>query len=419
VDPESWQVYPDHHWSFWNADEVSPQRVLRPEVARELDVVLAPMDVGAIEIERVDGLSSRVSTVLADTFTDACVVLQDGAVVLEHYGQHIDPRRPHALLSVSKPVIGCVAAILAERGLLDPERRLTDYVPELDGSGYRGATVRHILDMRSGVRFSEEYTNPAAEIRELDRWVGWSQRNGGEGAHGLYAYLLTLQADAPHGGPFHYRSAETDVLGWVCERASGRRMSELVASLVWQPMGAEHDAELICDGNGNAVHDGGLCATARDVARFGQLLLDGGVVPDGAGGQREVVPQRWLRAGWAVDADIREAFASSPAEQMFPGGWYRNQLWFRPGPYGDVLVCLGIYGQMIHVSRRTRTVCVKLSSWPHAQSPAYLQDTIRAFDAIGGALTKSDASNTRQRLPGVALGLSRKGGPAKLHDSVI
>jgi CubicO group peptidase (beta-lactamase class C family) len=104
---------------------------------------------------------------------------------------------------------------------------------------------------------------------------------------------------------------------------------------------------------------------------------------------------------------------------MFPGGWYRNQFWFRPGPHGDVLVCLGIYGQMIHVSRRTRTVCVKLSSWPEAQRPAYLQDTVRAFDAIGGALTQSDPSDTRQRLPGVVLGLTRKGGGSPRHHSSV
>ena len=342
------------------------------------------MDIGAVEVSRVDGTSSRVSSIFADTYTDACVVLQDGAVVFEHYGEHCDPENRHALLSVSKSIVGCVAAVLIGRGDLDPERLLTDYVPELESSGYRGAKVRHVLDMRSGVCFSEEYTNPVAEIRELDRWVGWSQRSGGDGLHGLYPYLRTLEANTPHGGVFHYRSAETDVLGWACERASGSEMAHLLGALIWQPMGAEHDADLSCDGNGTAVHDGGLFATARDVARFGQLLLDGGVVPDGVGGQRVVVPQGWLRQAWAVDADVRGAVASAPADQMFPGGWHRNQFWFRPGPHGDVLICMGIYGQMIHVSRRTRTVCVKLSDWPEAQSPAYLQDTLRAFDAIGG-----------------------------------
>ena len=402
------------------AHQPFPHRLVRhADVARELEVVFDPIDVGALEVDRVDGTSSRVSTILADTFTDACVVVQDGGVVFERYGEHGHPERPHPLLSLSKPIVGCVAAILIERGDLDPERLVTDYVPELEESGYRGATVRHVLDMRTGVRFSEEYTNPMAEIRELDRWIARSRQSGGEGLYGLYRYLRTLEADAPHGGEFRYRSAETDVLGWVCEQASGSEMSELVGSLLWQPMGARHDADFACDGNGTAIHDGGLSATARDVARFGQLLLDGGVVPDGLGGRREVVPLRWMRQAWAVDADVREAFASSPAEQMFPGGWYRNQFWFRPGPHGDVLVCLGIYGQMIHVSRRTRTVCVKLSSWPDAQSPAHLQDTIRAFDAIGGALTQSDASDTRHRLPGVILGLNRKGGPSPRHDSVI
>ena len=398
---------------------LAPKRVPRADHAGRLDAAPEPMDVGAVEVVRVDGTSWPISSILADSYTDACVILQDGAVVFEQYGEHGAPRSRHALLSVSKSIVGCVAAVLIERGDLDPERLLTDYVPELGSSGYRGATVRHVLDMRSGVRFSEEYTNPVAEIRELDRWVRWSQRSGGDGLHGLYPYLQTLHADALHGGEFHYRSAETDVLGWACERASGTEMAQLLGSLIWQPMGAEDDADLSCDGNGTAVHDGGLFATARDVARFGQLLLDGGEVPDGVGGQRVVVPQRWLRQAWAVDADVRGAFASAPAEQMFPGGWYRNHFWFRPGPYGDVLICMGIYGQMIHVSRRTRTVCVKLSGWPAAQSPAYLQDTLRAFDAIGGALTQSEARDTPRRLPGVVLGVNRKGGASRPHDSVI
>jgi CubicO group peptidase (beta-lactamase class C family) len=190
-------------------------------------------------------------------------------------------------------------------------------------------------------------------------------------------------------------------------------MAELISSLIWVPMGAEHDADLLHDGLGIAVHDGGLCATARDMARFGQMLLDGGAVPEQAGGTRTVVPPRWLRQGWAVDADLRGAFAASPAEASFPGGWYRNQFWFRPGGYGDVLLALGIHGQMLHVSRRTKTVCVKFSSWPQAQNPRYMEDTLRAFDAVGGALTGRDpvrGGPPRHRLAGVVSGLSRRGG---------
>ena len=183
-------------------------------------------------------------------------------------------------------------------------------------------------------------------------------------------------------------------------------------------MGAEFDAEIICDTTKVAWHDGGLCATARDAARFGQMLLDGGTVPAGDD-VRTVIGPKWLRAAWAVDADIRSVFAASPNEASMPGGWYRDQFWFRPGSFGDVLLCLGIHGQMIHVSRRTRTVCVKFSTWPDAQNPGYLQDTLRAFDNVGGALGGRHSSVDRHRLPGIVSGAHRHGAadrPEESHD---
>ena len=147
--------------------------------------------------------------------------------------------------------------------------------------------------------------------------------------------------------------------------------------------------------------------------RFGQMLLDGGSVPDGSGGNVQVVPPRWLRDSWAVNSDVRSAFVESPAESSFPGGWYRNQFWFRPGLHGDVLLCLGIHGQMLHVSRRTRTVSVKLSSWPDAQNPQFLNDTLRAFDAIGGELAHRALDGEAHGLPGVVSGMRRHGTTSK------
>jgi CubicO group peptidase (beta-lactamase class C family) len=409
----NWQDPPFNRWAFWHVGEILPtyQVARGGGPARALAASGTAIDLSDVTITRVDGSAGTGAEVLADTFTDAYAVLQDGELVTEWYGPLGAPDRPHALMSVSKSVLGCVAAVLIDRGQLDPEAPVTTYVPDLDASGYAGATVRNVLDMRSGVAFLEEYANPQADIRRMDEWIDW--RPGEDGAagepRGLYRFLATLRAEAPHGSRFLYRSAESDVLGWVCERAAGRPMAELISALVWAPMGAEHDARLLHDGLGTAVHDGGLCATARDVARFGQLLLEGGTVPDGSEGVRRVVPPRWLRDGWAVDADVRSAFAASPAEAAFPGGWYRNQFWFRPGAYGDVLLCLGIYGQMLHVSRRTNTVCVKFSSWPQAQNPAYLEDTLRAFDAIGGVLSGRDPAGGRRRLAGVVSGLSRQG----------
>jgi len=407
----NWQEPPHNRWSFWHVRELLPTQLVsrgdRPP--RPLPRASADVDPLAVDVALSDGSRATVREILAGTYTDAYAVAQGGVMVAAGYAPTGGPARTHALMSVTKSVVGCVAGILADRGALELDRDVMDYVPELLGSGYAGATVQQVLDMRSGVRFREDYTDPKAEVRRLDRWIVRGARRADDAPRGLYSFLTTLPAEAPHGSRFLYRSAETDVLGWTCERAGGARMADLISELVWAPMGAEHDAEIICDTLGTAVHDGGLAATAIDVLRFGQMILDGGVVPDGAGGTVRVVPAQWLRRAWGVDADARQAFLASPVEMSLPGGWYRNQFWFRPGEHGDVLLALGIHGQMLHVSRRTGTVSVKLSSWPDAQNPRFLQDTLRAFDAVGGALVNQPSTGTTHRLPGVVSGLRRRG----------
>lgn len=409
VTTANWQDPPFNRWAFWHTRELLPtQRIAAAARApRPLVPMTNPPDLKAI-----------VGDVLARSFTDAWLVLQDGELVEEWYGAQGAVHTPHAVLSVTKSVVGCVAGVLVDRGLLGLDDLVTDHVPELADTAWAGATVRHVLDMRSGVAFVEDYTDTQADVRRLDAWIGWRPQHADEHPRGLYAFLRELGSGTAHGGTFVYRSAETDVLGWVCERAAGSRMADLISTLVWQPMGAERDAEIICDGSGTAVHDGGLCATARDLARFGQLLLDGGAVP-AEDGPVQVLPAGWLRSSWAVDSDARSAFLASPAEQSFPGGWYRNQFWFRPGEQGDVLLCLGIHGQMIHVSSRTRTVCVKLSTWPTAQDPRLMQETLLACDAVGAVLAGLERGGHRRGLAGVVSGLSRHPRSSSRGGSVV
>jgi CubicO group peptidase (beta-lactamase class C family) len=422
VTASNWQDPPYNRWAFWHTRELLPtQRVAAaPGPARPLVHRTSPPDVREVLVEAApppDRPCRTVGDVLDDSFTDAWLVLQEGEIVAEWYGELGAAERPHAVLSVTKSVVGCVAGVLVDRGVLGLDDLVTAHVPELAETAWAGATVRHVLDMRSGVTFVEDYADAQADVSQLDTWVGWRPTHADDEPQGLYAFLQTLQSGTDHGGPFVYRSAETDALGWVCERAAGVRMADLISTLVWAPMGAGRDADIICDGSGAAVHDGGLCATARDLARFGQLLLDGGAVP-GPDGPVQVLPAGWLRSAWAVDADARAAFLASPNEASFPGGWYRNQFWFRPGEQGDVLLCLGIHGQLIHVSRRTKTVCVKLSTWPTAVDPRLMGETIRACDAVGGMLAGVERGD-RFGLAGVVSGLSRHPRTSRRGGSVV
>ena len=376
----NWQDPPYNRWSFQHLRELIPtQRISRGQGRQRVMVqhgASALLD--DVTVHRLAGDTSTFGEVIAETWTDAVVVLHDGQIVWEHYGNGMTEDTPHLLMSVTKSVVGCIAGILVEQGLLNPDEQVSSYVPEIAGSGYRGATIRHLLNMRTGVAFREEYTNRDAEVRVMERYMGWRPGEDHDDPRGMYFYLTKLGADSDHGGPFVYRSADTDMLGWVCERASGARMADLISLLIWQPMGAEFDAEITCDCVGTAIHDGGMSARARDLARFGQLILKDGYVYE-----TSIVPEPWLREARTLDPDIRGAFAASESELILTGGWYRNQFWFEPGPSGDLQLCLGIHGQMALIDRATRTVSVKMSSWPTAQDPAALIDTIRAFVAAG------------------------------------
>jgi len=399
----NWQDPPFNRWSFSHMHELVPTQVISRGGGPVTPLISDPLALGGIGVHRVDGAAATVDQVLDDTYTDAAVIVHGGRVVLERYAGETGASTPHLLMSITKSVVSCVAGNLVERGLLSPAHLVTDYVPELEHTGYRGAKLRDILDMRSGVEFNEDYTDAAAHVRVIEQAMGWRPASDRKVVPSMYAYLMTLGESGPHGGVFDYRSCETDVLGWACERAAKTRMADLISELVWSPMGAERDAEITCDGVGTAIHDGGMCAAARDLARFGEMLLAGGEVTG-----RRVVPASWLRESWTGSPDIRDAFARSVSGPYLPGGWYRNKFWFVPREHGDVLLCLGIYGQMLYVDPATGTVAAKLSSWPDAQSAAMLHDTLRAFDAAGAALAGIAADDQKGRYgpPGVTADLS-------------
>ncbi|HET9301751.1 MAG TPA: serine hydrolase [Propionibacteriaceae bacterium] len=406
----NWQDPPYNRWSFQHVRELIPtQRISRGTGPwRDLPQHSASPALDDVTVYRLAGHTSSFAEVIAETWTDAVVLLHDGQIVYEQYLNAMTEETPHLLMSVTKSVVGCIAGILVEQGLLWADDQVSNYVPEIVGSGYDGATVRHLLNMRTGVAFREEYANTDAEVRVMERYMGWRPREEHDEARGMYFYLTKLGSDTDHGGPFVYRSADTDMLGWVCERAAGTRMADLISLLIWQPMGAEFEAEITCDSVGSAIHDGGMSARARDLARFGQLVLEDGYVHD-----TSIVPERWLSEARTLDSDIRGAFAASESEAVLPGGWYRSQFWFAPGPLGDLQLCLGIHGQMVLVDRATRTVSVKLSSWPPPQDSVMLIDAIRAFVAAGrhlaGLAGSADARSVHRPIGLIEGGEHRRG----------
>jgi CubicO group peptidase (beta-lactamase class C family) len=293
-------------------------------------------------------------------------------------------------MSVSKSVTSAVAGILAGRGVLDPAAEITTIVPELAGTSFAGATVQHLLDMRAGTRFNEDYADVDADVRSYERVYLW-RPPGGAGSDGSVAedalgYFATLENDGPHGGPFRYRSILTDVLAWVIERAAGQRLHELIGRELWQPMGAEFDAEITLDRRGNPMADGGISSTLRDLARFGQLYLR-----RGRAGRRQVVPAWWVDDTVRGAPDGPQAFAEGDERSGYPpGSHYRNCWWVRD-PSVPFFHGSGINGQGVYVHVPSQTVVAKLSTWPVAWSEELYGQTVAGVLAIADALAAGPA----------------------------
>jgi CubicO group peptidase (beta-lactamase class C family) len=376
----NWQEPPFNRWAFQHVRELIPTaRIARPADGLARVLPRAERDILGFRF-RFSGRELTVAKLLEETYTDGFLVLHQGRVLAEHYFNHMTPDVPHLLMSVSKSVTSAVAGILAGRGELDVSARVEEIVPELGGTSFEGAAVQDLLDMRAGTRFDESYDNPEADVRTYERVYLWRPDDGRPRPPDALGYFETLRNDGPHGGPFRYRSILTDVLAWVIERAAGSRLHQLIARELWQPMGAEFDAEITVDSRGNPMADGGICATLRDVARFGHLFLERGRT-----GDQVVVPEAWVEDTIRGAPDGARAFDGADRPPGYPpGAHYRNCWWIRD-PAAAFFHASGINGQNIFVHEPSRTVVAKLSTWPTALSPA-LDVTVAGVLAISAAL---------------------------------
>lgn len=379
---DQWQFAPYLRWSMQHIGDFLPvHRIARGERVAEFGY--RPAQLGTLSVAHPwqDRAASFAEVMGELTDTDGWMVLHRGALVGEAYLGEYAAGAPHLLMSVSKSLTATTAGLLAADGLLDLEAPVTAYVPELAGSGYAGALVRHLVDMRTGIRFSEEYLDDSAEVRLLEEAIGWAPRRHVGVPDTLLGFLATLGQSGPHGGPFEYKSCETDTLGFVIGSAAGAHPADVMSERLWRPMGAEFDASVGVDGVGAGMFDGGVSAALRDLARFGHLFVNRGAALDGTA----VLPEWWVDDTFAGGPDSRAAFAAAVEPTLMPGGMYRNGFWF-PSTSGEVMLALGIHGQMVYMNRASGFVGVKLSSWPTPQDAEKLFWTVRAFDTAAWAL---------------------------------
>lgn len=311
---------------------------------------------------------------LQANYTDGIIVLHDGVVVYERYAGCLQPDGQHGAMSVTKSITGLLGEMLVAEGVLDENDTVGAIIPELAHSAFGDATVKQVLEMTTALRYSEDYADPNAEVWQyaaagstLPPAPGYS------GPRSYYDYLQTIQKQGRHGEAFGYKTINTDTLGWIIARRTGKPVSTLLSERIWTRLGAEQDAYYTVDSSGTPFAGGGLNAGLRDMARLGQLLLQ-----DGRSNGEQVVPAAAIariRAG-----GDRRAFAKA-GYTLLPGWSYRGMWWVSHNANGAYMA-RGVHGQALYIDPAAKVVIARFGSHPVAGNSANDPTTLPAFDAL-------------------------------------
>jgi CubicO group peptidase (beta-lactamase class C family) len=382
-DDGSFYRFPQWRWTF------SHWRELRPTVAiprGDAGTWLLP------RAERVDlddvtftplGASTTMtwSQSLAANYTDGIVILHRGRIIYERYFGALSATRAHIAFSVTKSFFGTLGAMLVAESALDANAPVSRYLPELAASGFGDATVAQVLDMTTALDFDENYTGSSSTMRRYSSASGFMPRPpDSDHPHSTYEFLTSIAKRGTHGDAFTYRTPNTDVVGWLIARATGRSPAVVLSERLWARLGAEDDAYMSVDANGVALTGISLNLRLRDLARFGEMMR-----LEGRANGQQLAPAavvRDIRAGASRDAFVKAGYTTLP-------GWsYHHQWWVSHDDHG-VFMGRGIHGQAVYIDPRAEMVIARFASHPLAGNVNLDPTSLPAYRAIADRLLRS------------------------------
>lgn len=383
TDPDYFS-FPRLRWTVCHFRELMPTAGVDrgPGRASELPLALDP----GIDAVRFTPLGSDTSMTWDEAFdanyTDGLIVLQHGRIVHERYAGCLDERTLHGAMSLTKSITGLLGETLVAEGTLDEHARVGALIPELQDSAFGDATVREVLDMTTALQFSEDYADPRAEV--------WAHAQAGSplpppagytGPRSYYESLQRIEKNGAHGQAFGYKTPNSDVLGWLLARATGKPLGELLAERIWRRIGAEREAFYTVDSIATPFAGGGFNATLRDLARLGQLILQ-----DGEWNGEQILPAaaiESIRRGGDRGQFARAGYALLP-------GWSYRGMWWHSGNEHGAFSARGVHGQTLWIDPVADVVIARFASHPVAANAANDPTSLPAWRAVADYLMARD-----------------------------
>lgn len=313
-------------------------------------------------------------------YTDGIMVMHHGKVVYERQNGCLNELGNHAAMSMTKSMTGLLAEILVTEGKLDDKALVASIIPELKNSGFGDATVRQVMDMTTALDYSEDYADPNADIWKYSEAASpLPKPKDYKGPNGYFEYLQTVKKNGEHGEAFNYRTINSDALGWIISRTTGKAVNALLSERIWQKIGAEQSAYMTVDAKGTPFAGGGLSAGLHDMARIGSLMLNKG----------EINGKRLFPAAVVDNIEAggdKEAFAKADYKQLTNGS-YTSMWWLFNNPT-PIYAARGVHGQTVYVDPAADMVIVRFASYPDASNGKIDPTSLPAYKAVANYLIK-------------------------------
>jgi CubicO group peptidase (beta-lactamase class C family) len=386
ADSSNWDTAPSSMFTFTQTDKIFPTLMMSRGDGAVQPLHYAPKQLDISELfvsDPATGRSMTVEQLLGRRIqNNGLIVLHKGRVVHESYRNGLSRELRHLNFSTAKSFIGMLAQVAKQKGFFEDDDLASKYVPELRGKdAWKDVTVRHVMDMRDGTEFVEDYEDENSDVRIQDRATGWRTRgkDDPEGLRGFIKQGVNGKIN-PTGKVFNYSSIQTEILGFIIQEASGKPLAEFFEEEFWSRLGAEHDSGFGTDGFGQPIAQGALSMTLPDYARAALLVLNKGQNFEG----EQIVDEAFFDDLVTPNKMLKKAFHEQ-YKFMAPNGNYRSQFWVVDGKKKQFMM-IGVYGQLAFFDYENEFALLTFGSYPIAKDALLVESLSVLIDSMQEAL---------------------------------
>ena len=331
-------------YSFIHMDEYLPTKIVenanQPFVFPRIGNISLPADFVH------NGTTYNTLQYIDSSYTQGFLFIQNDTIQYENYWRGQKEDLQHISWSMAKSYISALFGIAMDEGFIKSiDQTVDEYLPELKGSGYEGVKIKDVLQMSSGIKFDETYSDSQSDIQQY--WTGFVSGKSQD------EFAGTLINERTPGTYNKYVSIDTHVLGMIIVRSTGKSLTDYLQEKIWKPIGCEFDAYWLADGKGMEMANGGLNACLRDFAKFGRLYLN-----KGNWNGKQIVPTAWYDASISSNEEHLKPGSENSSD---PGMGYGYQWWIPEGNEGEFMA-IGVFNQHIYINPTMNTIIVKNSA---------------------------------------------------------